>query len=387
MTSGQDASICQYCHRPMKVFLLVMHEKNCSQNPMNAAGQATLASVSAPPSIEQQIVEQIQKATEPQPVTYEITEEADKPVDVVVVPPELPVAPVVTSPSANGLFYPKVNRSFLVQEDMIKFLERVHVQSQKHPINILLIGNQGSGKTSLAQQFSARFNRPCYIAPCVTMTEPIQWWGSQGVSPELGTFYTPSAFVKALETPNCVIILDDMNRVENPKVLNPLFPLLDDRRETHLDDLGRSVKVAPGVVFFATINEGYQFQGTDPIDLALRDRFDQVPVAYPPKDSIADILHDRSGLDHVNCGMVAEFAGNLQSHPSNPIVLSMRQLIRVAEHMADGADARYAVNFTLMASFKPKDMEIVKLALQQLLKTGYTAKVGGWRKWGDPNSV
>jgi nitric oxide reductase NorQ protein len=313
-------------------------------------------------------------------VAVHVPEPAPAPAIIVIHVPE-----PVSEPSSNGLFFPKANRSFLVQDDMVKFLERVNVQRRKHPINILLIGNQGSGKTSLAEQFAAKNTNPCYIAPCVTMTEPIQWWGYTGVSPERGTYYVPSAFVKAIETPNCVIILDDMNRVENPKVLNPLFPLLDDRRETHLDELGRSVKVAEGVVFFATINEGYQFQGTDPIDLALRDRFDQVPVSYPPSTSIAQILHDRSGLDHVNCSMVADFAGNLAGHPTNPIILSMRQLIRVAEHMADGANARDAVHFTLMASFKPKDMEIVKMALQQLLKSDYMAVVSGWRKWGEPD--
>ena len=77
-------------------------------------------------------------------------------------------------------------------------------------------------------------------------------------------------------------ILDEVNRAENEKVLNVLMPLVDHRRCVWVEELGREVRVAEGVIFYGTLNEGAYFAGTNNVDNALRDRFREITWISPP---------------------------------------------------------------------------------------------------------
>ena len=51
-----------------------------------------------------------------------------------------------------------------------------------------------------------------------------------------------------------------------------------------MPQLHREVVVAPGVVFFVTLDEGYEYVGTNPVDEALRDRMTySVRMGSPPR--------------------------------------------------------------------------------------------------------
>ncbi|OQY10950.1 MAG: CbbQ/NirQ/NorQ/GpvN family protein, partial [Desulfobacteraceae bacterium 4572_187] len=62
------------------------------------------------------------------------------------------------------------------------------------------------------------------------------------------TKYKQFLFPQALQTPGCVIHLEEINRPEHPKALNMLFSLLSDDRQVWMDELGL-LNVADGVVF------------------------------------------------------------------------------------------------------------------------------------------
>lgn len=281
--------------------------------------------------------------------------------------PPSPQAPQQEAPTLSGnhrLEVPELDPHYMLPKGIQDFLEIINLASKLHPVNVVLTGPQGSGKTSLAIQFAARHNRLCYIAPCVTMQEPKEWWGSQHFSPERGTYYIPALFVQAIQTPRAVIVLDDINRAENPKVSNPLFPLLDDRRRSWIEEMQRTIKVAPGIIFFATLNEGWQFQGTDPFDRALRDRHYQIRMDYPPAHIMARILSSKTGLDMANCLKMADFANSARSNPKNPVEISLRQMLLMAEAMTLGASIRDAIVYTVIPGLEIEQQVGVLQAFQ-----------------------
>ena len=90
-----------------------------------------------------------------------------------------------------------------------------------------------------------------------------------------GTYFSESVFVKAIQTPNAVILLDELSRA-HPDAWNILMTVLDyGQRYLRLDeqDGQATIKVADGVTFIATANIGNEYTSTRVMDKALMDRF------------------------------------------------------------------------------------------------------------------
>ena len=268
--------------------------------------------------------------------------------------------------ASNGLYIPTRDVNFIVKSSIVDELKRAGIRSQSSVVNIMLVGAPGSGKTSLARQDGAH-NQSLYCeVQCGLMTEPTQWFGSQKFNPEIGTYYQESQFVKAVETPNCRILLDEINRVENPKVLNSLFWLLDDRGEAYIDDLQRTVKRAMGVIFFATLNEGVIFSGVDFMDTALRDRFYVIQMEFPPEDSEIRILTTKTGIAPSAAHVLVYMANTIRQDPTFDRKVSTRQLLMAARDIVSGATIRDAVQFAVSNTFQEKASDVMK-ALQAFI--------------------
>ena len=81
--------------------------------------------------------------------------------------------------------------------------------------------------------------------------------------------------MKAIKTPNAVILLDELSRA-HPDAWNILMTVLDGgQRYLRLDEADGSpiVKVADGVTFIATANIGNEYTSTRVMDRAILDRF------------------------------------------------------------------------------------------------------------------
>jgi nitric oxide reductase NorQ protein len=81
--------------------------------------------------------------------------------------------------------------------------------------------------------------------------------------------------VKAIRTPNAVILIDELSRA-HPDAWNILMTVLDaGQRYLRLDeaDGSETVEVAEGVTFVATANIGNEYTSTRVMDKALMDRF------------------------------------------------------------------------------------------------------------------
>jgi len=254
---------------------------------------------------------------------------------------------------------------FILDEDRVN-LERFHKMSQRHPVNILTTGTQGCGKSTLVRQFAHIYQRPMATFQVGLLLESGQLFGQQRLKGG-ETYYQEFLFPKAIQTPGCVVHLEEINRSETPHALNELFSVLSEDRSIWIDELG-FVEVAPQVIFFATMNEGDEFTGTEALDAALKDRFYRIHLEYLPHDVEKEVLVRKTGLDASQTDEVLRIVNGIRNNEQLGIGVSIRHSLMIAELVALGASLREALVYSLQIS---KDtLESLLLAVQ--VETGET---------------
>ena len=307
------------------------------------------------------------------PETSQVAEALSPPADpapaVVEEPPSL-LTSFQTPALHPALKVPEADDSFWVDDRVVRLLHSVGRISQKgQVVNVLLVGPKGTGKTSLPKEFAAANGRAFFTIHCQLIAERDDWWGSQELSLERGTYFEKAAFLDAVETEGCVILLDEANRT-HPENLNALFGFLDHRRMAYVPALKREVAVAPRVVFFVTLNEGYEYVGTNPVDEALRDRMTYaVRMGHVPKRVEVTILERRTGVDRETAEKLAEFARTVRRNPKLGVPVSTRQLLGAASLVAEGIALPDAVLFSVVnAMGEDVDRQALLQALQAIGK-------------------
>jgi MoxR-like ATPase len=170
-----------------------------------------------------------------------------------------------------------------------KYLLRSAVRGK----NIMMTGPTGCGKTLAAQSLVKSLERPDFYFNLGATQDPRSTLiGNTHFDKVKGTFFSESAFVKAIKTPNAIILLDEISRA-HPEAWNILMTVLDQgQRYLRLDEADGSpiVKVASGVTFIATANIGNEYTSTRIMDRAIMDRFTTIEMDLLDKQSEYDLL-------------------------------------------------------------------------------------------------
>jgi nitric oxide reductase NorQ protein len=254
---------------------------------------------------------------------------------------------------------PEKDSCFYLPKEAIGHLNSLVSLSRKHPVNALIAGKEGCGKSSLVRQFAARNGRPLATFQIGILSEPGQLFGEHRLK-DGETYYQRFLFPEALQTPGCVIHLEEINRPEHPKALNMLFSWLSDDRQVWTDELGL-IKVADGVVFFASLNEGEEFVGTEMLDAALRDRFYILQVGYLPSPVEKHVLVAKTGVTEEQALTIVNIANMIRSNSKFSVSLSTRHALMIAELVAVGTSIQDA--FTLSLQVNPDVLESILLSL------------------------
>ncbi len=227
--------------------------------------------------------------------------------------------------------------------------------------NIMMTGPAGCGKTMAAKAAANSiegynmeiFNLGSTQDPRATLI------GNTQFDTKKGTVFSPSPFVKALQTPNTVIVLDEISRA-HPEAHNILMPVLDaGQRYLRLDEASDSpiVKVAEGVSFIASANIGNEYTATRQLDRAIVDRFTIIEMDTLSSDeekSLLQMMYPSVDVNLINS--VAEITSMTRSEvkketPQLTNSLSTRTAVEIGSLLYDGFNLAEAAEITIYPLF------------------------------------
>ena len=227
--------------------------------------------------------------------------------------------------------------------------------------NIMMTGPAGCGKTMAAKAAANSiegytmeiFNLGSTQDPRATLI------GNTQFDTKKGTVFSPSPFVKAIQTPNTVIVLDEISRA-HPEAHNILMTVLDSgQRYLRLDEASDSpvVKVAEGVSFIASANIGNEYTSTRQLDRAIIDRFTIIEMDTLSSDEETDLLQMMyPSVDSNILGNVAKITSMTRNDvkkevPTLSNSLSTRTAVEIGSLLYDGFNLAEAAEITIYPLF------------------------------------
>lgn len=219
------------------------------------------------------------------------------------------------------------------------------VRSAMRGKNIMMTGPAGTGKTIAAKHLVQALDRPDFYFNLGATQDPrATLIGNTHFSKDDGTYFSESLFVKAIQTENAVILLDELSRA-HPEAWNILMTVLDlNQRYLRLDekDGAPTIKVAPGVSFIATANIGNEYTSTRVMDRALQDRFITIEMDTLDKEMEFKLLQMKyPAAEPKSLDAIAEIAALTRkevrsSNPKLTSALSTRAAVELASLIYDG---------------------------------------------------
>ena len=261
-----------------------------------------------------------------------------------------------------------------------KYLIRSAVRGK----NIMMTGQAGCGKTLAAKSLVNALDRPNFYFNLGATQDPrATLIGNTHFDKSKGTYFSESLFVKAIQTPNAVILMDELTRA-HPDAWNILMTVLDQgQRYIRLDEADgqATIKVADGVCFVATANIGNEYTATRQLDKALLDRFTVIEM-----DSLTD--EEEHGLltylfptvDVDMLGNVAKIAFMTRSEaltesPRITSGVSTRTSVEIAGLLFDGFSLEEAADITIYPQYDAdggvdSERTFVKQIVQKFIDDG-----------------
>ena len=259
-----------------------------------------------------------------------------------------------------------------------KYLVRSTVRGK----NIMMVGPAGCGKTQAAKSLPEATDKPFFYFNLGSTQDPRAALIGNTHFKKGETLFDKSPFVKALETPNAIILLDELSRA-HPEAWNILMTVLDEeQRYLRLDESIDSpiIKVAEGVCFIATANIGTEYTSSRVLDRALMDRFEIIEVDILNIHQEQLLLQKRfPSLDASLIESVADIADTTRKEWRSEegklsTMVSTRMTVRLCDLLVDGFDLAEATQVAILPFFDPtggsdSERTFVKQVIQKHMAT------------------
>jgi nitric oxide reductase NorQ protein len=237
-----------------------------------------------------------------------------------------------------------------------KYLVRSAVRGK----NIMMVGPAGCGKTQAAKALPQATDRPFFYFNLGATQDPRATLIGNTHFKDGQTTFDESAFVKAIQTENAVILMDELSRA-HPEAWNILMTVLDEgQRYLRLDEDidAPTIQVAPGVSFIATANIGTEYTSTRVLDRALMDRFEIIEVDILTLEREEALLMKRysnvvsADLIHAVADIADTTRKEWRSETGKlTTMVSTRMTVRVCELLADGFTLAEAAEVSILPFF------------------------------------
>lgn len=272
----------------------------------------------------------------------------------------------------------------IIPDNKWKFMVRTALRGK----NLLFTGPAGCGKTFAAYSVANAMNRPYFYFNLGATQDPRSTLiGNMHFTEGTGTDFIPSEFIRAIQTPNAVILLDELSRA-HPEAWNILMTALDvNQRYVRVDESRDSenniINVHETVSFFATANIGMEYTSTRVLDRAITDRFQILEMDYLNKDeqyellkrAVPTLLEFDESLAEDICSIYDTCIKEARSGSGKiSTAISTRVLIELCEVITDGftlADAAELCIYPYFPDDGGADSErtYVKQVVQKYIKT------------------
>ena len=261
-----------------------------------------------------------------------------------------------------------------------KYLVRSAVRGK----NIMMTGQAGCGKTLAAKSIINALDRPEFYFNLGATQDPRSTLiGNVHYNKEKGTYFSESLFVKAIQTPNAIILLDELTRA-HPDAWNILMTVLDyGQRYLRLDEADgqATVSVADGVTFVATANIGNEYTATRQLDKALHDRFTVIEVDLLNEEEEFGLLNymfptvDSDSLNNVAKITSLTRVEALSENARIASGVSTRTSVEIAGLLFDGFSLLEAADITIYPQYDAtggvdSERTFVKQIVQKFISDG-----------------
>jgi len=226
--------------------------------------------------------------------------------------------------------------------------------------NIMMTGPAGCGKTMAAKSVVNALERPDFYFNLGATQDPRGTLiGNTHFNKDKGTYFSESLFIKAIQTKDAVILLDEISRA-HPEAWNILMTVLDEgQRYLRIDeeDGSRTINVAEGVCFVATANIGNEYTATRVMDKALMDRFTIVEMDLLQEDeelALLKYLYPDANLQIMSdvCSISQATRSEMQTEaPRISSSISTRTVVEMAGLLYDGFSLQEAVGVTVYPQY------------------------------------